>query len=65
MVAACIENDETLTVPSMESGPYTIHVVGKNNAIDCWKNDDMLQVPPVSQVLRATLNLASQGVPGC
>jgi hypothetical protein len=65
MVAACIENDETLTVPSMESGPYTIHVVGKNGAIDCWKNDDMLQVPPVSQVLRATLNLASQGLPGC
>jgi hypothetical protein len=66
MVTTCIENDETLTVPSMPSGPYTIHVRGKINAIDCWKNDDMLQVPPLGQILRETLNLAFQtGTPGC
>ena len=66
MVTTCIENDETLTVSSMQSGPYTIHVRGKINAVDCWKNDDMLAVPPLGQVLRDTLNLAFQnGTPGC
>jgi hypothetical protein len=66
MVTTCIESDETLTVPSMQSGPYQIHVRGKNNAVDCWKNDDALQVPPQGKTLTETLNLAFQtGTMGC
>lgn len=66
MVTSCIENDETLTVPSMQSGPYTIHIRGKKTTLDCWKNDDTLQVPPQGQVLRETLNLAFQNMTtGC
>jgi hypothetical protein len=62
-VTSCIETDETLTVPTLPSGPYTIHVRGKSGATDCWKNDDALQVPPQGQALTETLNLAIQ--PGC
>lgn len=62
----CIENDETLTVQSLASGPYTIHIRGKVNTADCWRNDDTLQVPPLGKVLTQTLNLAYQSsVPGC
>ncbi|HET7502311.1 MAG TPA: hypothetical protein VFK02_14935 [Kofleriaceae bacterium] len=65
-VATCIENDETLTVPSLPSGPYFIHVRGKVGAVDCWKNDDSLQVPAQSTSLVRTLNLAFQaGTTGC
>lgn len=65
-VAPCIENDETLTVASMASGSYTIHVRGKVGAADCWKNDNALQVPPQGKTLVETLNLAFQtGTPGC
>jgi hypothetical protein len=60
MVTTCIENDETLTVRSMESGPYTIHIRGKVGAADCWQNDDTLQVPPLGKMLSQTLNLAYQ-----
>jgi hypothetical protein len=63
---SCIETDETLSVPSLPSGPYTIHVRGKLDAVDCWANDDALQVPPQSKTLTQTLNLAFQtGAPGC
>lgn len=65
-IASCIENDETLTVASMPSGPYTIHVRGKINAVDCWTNDDGLQVPAQGKALAETLNLAFRpGTPGC
>jgi hypothetical protein len=65
-VATCIENDETLTIPSLASGPYMIHIRGKVGTTDCWRNDDMLQVPPLGKVLTQTLNLAFQSsVPGC
>jgi hypothetical protein len=65
-VAACIENDETLTVPSLASGPYTIHVRGKIGAVECWKNDDALQVPALGKALTTTVNLAFQtGTTGC
>jgi hypothetical protein len=63
--ASCVEVDETLTVPSMPSGPYTIHVRGKIAGVDCWKNDDALQVPPQGRALVRTLNLAHQDIPGC
>ncbi|HEU4727896.1 MAG TPA: hypothetical protein VFT22_08415 [Kofleriaceae bacterium] len=65
-IAPCIEGDETLTVPSLPSGPYFIHVRGQVGAVDCWKNDDSIQVPPQSKSLVRTLNLALQtDTPGC
>jgi hypothetical protein len=65
-VVACIETDETLTVPSLPSGPYTIHIRGKIGAAECWNNDDTLQVPALGKPLTQTLNLAFQkGTPGC
>lgn len=65
-VATCIENDETLTVTSMLSGPYTIHVRGKILAADCWVNDDSFVVPAQGKARIDTLNLAFQsGTPGC
>jgi hypothetical protein len=65
-VAVCLETDETLTVPSMASGPYTIHVRGKIGAVECWNNDDALQVPPQGKLLVQTLNLAfATGATGC
>jgi hypothetical protein len=65
-ISTCIENDETLTVQSMPSGPYQIHVRGKLGAVDCWANDDSLQVPAQGKARTETLNLAFQaGTPGC
>jgi hypothetical protein len=65
-ISTCIENDETLTVPSMPSGPYQIHVRGKLSAVECWANDDSLQVPAQGKARTETLNLAFQaGTPGC
>jgi hypothetical protein len=65
-VTTCIENDETLTVTSMPSGPYTIHVRGKIDAADCWANDDSFAVPAQGKARIDTLNLAFQsGTPGC
>jgi len=65
-ISTCIENDETLTVPSMASGPYQIHVRGKLSAVECWANDDSLQVPAQGKARTETLNLAFQtGTPGC
>jgi hypothetical protein len=65
-IASCIENDETLTVSSMPSGQYTIHVRGKLGAADCWVNDDSLTVPAQGKARIETLNLAFQsGAPGC
>lgn len=56
-VAACIENDETLTVTGLTSGPYTLHIRGKIGAITCWKSDDMLQVPARGAALTQTIDL--------
>jgi hypothetical protein len=56
-VAACIENDETLTVTSLASGPYTIHIRGKIGALECWKSDDTLQIPPIRKTLTKTISL--------
>jgi hypothetical protein len=65
MIATCIEDTETLTVPTMPSGPYTIHIRGKIGAVDCWQNDDALQVPPQGKSLNETLTLAKTGASGC
>lgn len=65
-VSSCIENDETLTVASLPSGPYTIHVRGKIGAADCWANDDTFSVPAQGKARVDTLNLAfKSGTPGC
>jgi hypothetical protein len=61
----CIAADETLSVASLPSGPYQIHVRGKKVALDCWINDDALRVPPQGQPLTRTLNLAQSPAAGC
>ncbi len=61
--ALCIEVDEVLTVPSIASGLYVIHVKGLLGNTPCWKNDDALQVPPQGKALSQTLNLAHQSQP--
>ena len=57
-VVACIESDETLTVPTLPSGPYTIHAVGKIGIAECWKSDDILQVPARGTILTQVIDLA-------
>lgn len=57
-VGRCIEATETLTVASLPSGPYQIHVIGKKSTADCWSNNDALRVPPQGNTLAQTLNLA-------
>jgi hypothetical protein len=64
-VAPCIESDQKMTVSGVPSGNYAIHIRGKIGATDCWINNDSLKVPPLSKVLKATLNLAHQTTPGC
>jgi hypothetical protein len=64
-VGGCIADDVTLSVASLPSGPYQIHVRGKKNALDCWINDDALRVPPQGQPLTRTLNLAQSAAPSC
>lgn len=59
-VTACIENDETLTAPSLASGSYTIHIRGKIGAIECWNSDATLQVPARGMTLAQKINLEFQ-----
>jgi hypothetical protein len=51
----------------MASYNYTIHVRGTvMGGTVCWSNNDSLQVPPMSQTLTKTLNLAyATGTTGC
>jgi len=58
LVVNCIENDESLSIASLPSGPYTIHIVGKINNAACWKNDDALQVLPQGKSQSIAFNLA-------
>jgi hypothetical protein len=65
-VTRCINANETLTVTSLPSGPYQIHIRGKKGPLDCWANDDALRVPPQSRTLSQALNLAlASQTPGC
>lgn len=64
-VTRCIEATETLTVTSLPSGPYQIHVRGKKGTLDCWLNDDALRVPPQAMTLSRTLNLAFATTAAC
>jgi hypothetical protein len=62
----CIESDQTLSVAGIPSDAYTIHVNAQESGTTCWSNNDSLQVPPLSQTLTRTLNLAfATGTPGC
>jgi len=59
VISRCIESVETLSAASVPSGPYRIHIRGKNKgSVDCWTNDDMFAVPPQGAALVRTLNLA-------
>jgi len=61
----CIEADETLTVPQIEPDAYKVHVRAKVGGVDCWENDDVLEVPLRPSPLVRTLTLAHQNSPGC
>ena len=65
--AGCIDSTQTLTVPSVPSDAYTIHVRGiLAGGATCWSNNDSLQVPPQGATLTKTLNLAyATGTTGC
>lgn len=67
LIGRCIESVETLSVAGLPSGPYRIHVRGKNKStVDCWSNDDMFSVPPQGAALVRTLNLAlASETPAC
>ncbi|HEY4238659.1 MAG TPA: hypothetical protein VGM88_02545 [Kofleriaceae bacterium] len=66
-VAPCIETDQAITVASMSSGAYQIHVRGRgtDGTTECWQNDDSLVVPAAANTLTATLNLGATGNSGC
>jgi hypothetical protein len=63
-VATCIEGDETLTASDVPSGAYQIHIRGKRDATDCFRNDDSLSLPAQGKTLTRTLNLAPT-TPSC
>jgi hypothetical protein len=67
VVAGCIDSTSTLTVASLPSDSYTIHVHGMlTGGAACWSNSDSLQVPPSAATLTKTLNLAyATGTTGC
>ena len=56
-VSACIENNQTLSVPVMPSGGYKIQIRAQVNGVDCFVNDDALLVPPLGGTLTTKLNL--------
>lgn len=65
VVGPCIEADQEITATAVPSGNYVIHVRAKA-ATSCWTNDDQLPIPPVSQDLVRTLNLAFvMAAPSC
>ncbi len=63
----CIEADQQITVTGVRSDEYTMHIRGKGtNGMDCYRNDDTIQVPPLDKTLTRTLNLARQTqITGC
>jgi hypothetical protein len=62
---ACIEKTTSITAASLPSDNYQIHVRANQNALQCFKNDDSLRVPPNAMSLTRTLNLAATGTAGC
>lgn len=64
-LAACIDNDQVLSVPTLPSGSYQIQVRGKIGGIDCFTNTSTLTVPPNSKTLTQTLGLTKLTTAGC
>jgi hypothetical protein len=65
-VQRCVAADETLTVASLPSGPYQIHVAGKKLTTVCWTNNDSFTVPAQGKTATLMLNLALDGgSPSC
>ena len=66
-VAPCIEADQQLSVTSVPSDGYQLHVRGKVATANCWTNDDTLPVPPLGRDVMRILNFAAaaSGTPGC
>lgn len=65
IVATCVQRGEVWTVPIMSPGDYTIHVVGKSLASDCWRNDDAIQVTAGETSMRVLSMRHVDGTPGC
>jgi hypothetical protein len=64
-IAACIEHDEILTTTGLApAARFSVHVVGKIGAADCWVGDSQLDVPATGQ-LQARVVLQRQAAPGC
>jgi hypothetical protein len=63
--AGCVEADETLTVPQLDPDTYEVHVRANVGALNCWNNDDVLDVPLRPSPLVRTLTLVRQSSPGC
>jgi hypothetical protein len=65
VLANCIDNTQTLAVPSLPSGSYRIVVKGLIGGVDCWTTTQTIVVPPLSKTLTQTLNLTHQTTSGC
>lgn len=66
VVRSCVEADQMITASDVASDGYTIHVRGRIGTKECYRNDDMIQVPPLKKTLTRQLNLAHQPtVAGC
>ena len=64
--AGCIEADQELDAPGIDSGNYQIHIQGNNGSgTSCWTNNDTLKVPSTGRELNSTLNLGATGGSGC
>lgn len=65
-VQTCVAADVTLTVASLPSGPYQIHVLGKKLSNVCWTNNDSFTVPAQGKTVTRMLNLALESeTPNC
>lgn len=63
--AGCIENTTAIT-GTLPSDNYLIHIRADQTAtMNCFVNDDSMQVPPNGKTLTRTLNLAATGATGC
>jgi hypothetical protein len=63
-VAACIDHDQTLSVPSLPSGSYRIDVKATVGVNDCYLTNQTIVVPPQGGTLTQTLDLTHQTT-GC
>lgn len=66
VTTGCIEKTTAIT-GSLPSDNYQIHIRADQapNRVDCFVNDDLIQVPANNKTFARTLNLASSGTGGC